>query len=144
MKYIVAAAFTLLASPALAGSIIFDIQITKEYTLRKPVAAIAAIPGKQGTEQDFYKAPGNTSADPELWANQCWFDQGKTIKTGGTQGADGLCIANGTLASSGNSAGGIPGRAYAPGLYVSGWLGAQKPLKTWDEHDGVHPHFREE
>ena len=142
MKYILAAAFALLASPALAGIIIIDIQLTPEVTVREPVAAVAPTPGA-GSVPDTYKAPKGPSVDPALASNQCWFNRAKTRKTAGTQDAAGYCVVQGSLASMGH--GGLPGRARITGLYSSWWAGLETPILDFtDDHDLIHEHIREE
>jgi hypothetical protein len=143
---IAAASMALMASPASAIDILVEVSITPVEEKRAPVAAVDTVHG--ANHKDFYKAPGGTSADDELWANQCWTSSSKARKTAGTQGAGGVCIwNNGTLASQGG--GTRPGTPYEPGLYGQWWAGLDIPDGTspWDfshDHDLFHEHEWEE
>lgn len=143
--FLAAAVAASMIAPAAAIDILVEIQVTPEYTLRDPVAAVATVHG--ANQKDFYRGPTGTSVDDALAQNQCWTNSRKVRKTAGTQGAGGVCIVNGTLASTGG--GTRPGTPYHPGLYVSGWAGLDIPEGTaWDDfshkHDLLHPHYREE
>lgn len=112
----VAAVALCFASPAMAIDWHF-LDYNKTTIETSPaVPGTPGTPGKHigGSVLDEYIPPRVASNIADVPSNKCWTSPRKTNLTAGTQGTDGVCIANGTLASSSNSVF-IPGTPATPG-----------------------------